>query len=65
MTFNDLNNSLKTPSAEIGASLRAFALRLAPAVAATYTAGYETGAFVHRLNDRCAKIALLLGRIPA
>lgn len=52
MTLNDLNNSLKTPSAEIGARLRAFALRLAPAVAATYTAGYVTGQFLHSLNDK-------------
>ena len=34
---------------DLGAALQGFALRLAPAVAATYAAGYVAGEAYHRL----------------
>jgi len=37
---------------DLGAALQGFALRLAPAVAATYAAGYVTGEAYHRLLRR-------------
>jgi hypothetical protein len=40
------------PAEEIGRRARAIALRLAPIVAATYTAGYVTGEVFYRLKAR-------------
>lgn len=68
MTFKEFlsaaNRTAKLTSEQIGEFLRAKALRLAPVVAATFTAGHELGAFVHRLNDRCARLFVLLGGTP-
>jgi hypothetical protein len=41
---------------EIGARLRATALAVAPAIAFAYTAGYVTGSFLHRLNDKLVEL---------
>lgn len=40
------------PAEEVGRRLQGFALRLAPIVAATYTAGYVTGEAFNRFRGR-------------
>lgn len=46
---------------QIGAALQNFALRLAPIVAATYTAGYVTGEFVHQTSAKLPRLLRFLG----
>lgn len=45
--------NLSIPSSEeIGARLQGFALAIAPAIAATYAAGYVTGEAFNRFKER-------------
>ena len=63
--FTAVDTTAKIKPEELGARLKSLTSAFAPAVAFAYTAGYETGTLVHGLNDRLAKVAVLLGRIPA
>ncbi len=47
-----LPNLVIPPAEEVGRRLQAFALRLAPIVAATYAAVYVTGQAFYRLKAR-------------
>lgn len=47
----------KTPSSEIGQSMRAFCFELAPFIAFAYTCGYVLGEYVHLTNNLLAETA--------
>ena len=56
MKLSDLKTIAKTSAEEVGGRLQGFALAVAPAVAFAYTAGYVTGSFLHRLNDKLVEL---------